>query len=201
MRYKSKVETERHRWLDLAAAIAHIKTIHDCDETELIRDIEAAVCDEKIRWKWEDQKRQPFGSSSLQWVPPISDALPEIWEIDDQKRLKDSTGRFRTFLLLRFALDCCFKEQESPEPLADLGDPPKSEIHKAITTVYDVAKAHGRKPPNIKELPGAVHPLLKARGYQTSGRNIQKLGDCPEHKRRRRLPGKTLASQHRSKRK
>ncbi len=198
MRYISKAETERRRWLDLAAAIVLVKTINNhCEESQAIRDIEAAVPDGRIPWKWEDQRRQPLGSSSLQWVPPISDMLPNVWKLDKQKRLEDSTGRFRTFLLLRFALNCCFKEQESPEPPAGFGEPPKSEIHKAITAVYNDAEAHGRKPPNIKELPGAVQPLLKARGYQTSSRNIQILGDCPEHKRRRRPPGKTLASQHR----
>jgi hypothetical protein len=68
-------------------------------------------------------------------------------------------------------------------------------IIEAIRCAYDAAEAAGTKPPNIKELPAAVQPLLQRKGFWASGRRIQELGDAEEFKRRRRLPGKTVASE------
>jgi hypothetical protein len=84
----------------------------------------------------------------------------------------------------------------SPE---ELKRAPDTIINQAIGDAYDAADAAGTKPPNIKELPAAVHPLLERKGFRASGRQIQKLGEAPEFKRRRRPPGKTVASERRKK--
>jgi hypothetical protein len=76
---------------------------------------------------------------------------------------------------------------------------PDAIINQAIRRAYDAADAAGTKPPNIKELPAAVHPLLEQKGLRTSGRRIQQLGDDEEFKSRRRPPGKTVASDRRKK--
>ena len=116
MRYISKAEKERHRWLDLAAATACLRTINHCEEQDAIGDVEAAVREGMISCKWEDQKQQPFGSiGPISWAPPISDMLPDTWELDGHKRLKDTTGRFRRLLLLKSDFDRCFKEQDQPQ--------------------------------------------------------------------------------------
>jgi hypothetical protein len=65
----------------------------------------------------------------------------------------------------------------------------------AIRCAYDAAQASGSKPPNIKELPAAVQPLLQQQGFSASGRHIQQLGEAEEFERRRRQPGKTVASE------
>jgi hypothetical protein len=68
-------------------------------------------------------------------------------------------------------------------------------VIEAIRWAYDAAEDEGRKPPNIKELSAAVQPFLQERGFSASGRHIQQLGEDEEFKRRRRRPGKTVASE------
>jgi len=70
-------------------------------------------------------------------------------------------------------------------------------VIEAIRRAYDAAEAARSKPPNIKELPAAVQPFLQ--GFYASGRRIQQLGDAEEFERRRRRPGKTVASERRKK--
>jgi hypothetical protein len=70
-------------------------------------------------------------------------------------------------------------------------------VHAAIETVYDAACADGAKPPNIRELPAAVLPLLKDKGYRASQKFIQTIGESPEFKARRRSPGATLTNERR----
>jgi len=72
---------------------------------------------------------------------------------------------------------------------------PRSVIHKAIKAAYDNAEADGSKPPNIKELPAVVRPLLEAKGYNASGKLIMLLGSAEQHARRRRPPVKTVRSE------
>ena len=72
-------------------------------------------------------------------------------------------------------------------------------VIEAIRCAYDAAEAAGTKPPNIKELPAAVQPLLQQKGFFASKRRIMQLGEDEEFKRRRRLPGKTVASERRKK--
>jgi hypothetical protein len=69
-------------------------------------------------------------------------------------------------------------------------------IIEAIRCAYDAAEAARGKPPNIKELPAAVQPFLRQKGFSASGRHIGQLGDAEEFKMRRRPPGKTVASEH-----
>jgi hypothetical protein len=68
-------------------------------------------------------------------------------------------------------------------------------VIEAIRDAYDAAEKAGTKPPNIKELPAAVQPLLQQKGFYCSGRRIMQLGDAEEFTRRRRRPGKTLKSE------
>jgi hypothetical protein len=72
--------------------------------------------------------------------------------------------------------------QERPAPTAM--------IIEAIGCAYDAAEAARRKPPNIKELPAAVQPFLRQKGFSASGRHIEQLGDAEELKMRRHPPGK-----------
>jgi hypothetical protein len=71
------------------------------------------------------------------------------------------------------------------------------EIDFAITAVYDEAAQIGGKPPNIKELSKPVQAKLAAIGRAASGALIMEIGDRQEHKKRRRRPGKTIASEKR----
>jgi hypothetical protein len=72
---------------------------------------------------------------------------------------------------------------------------PNAIIGEAIQAVYDATNAAGEKPPNIRELPAAVMPLLEKKGYSASARLIQELGGDPRFKDRRRPPGKTVSSE------
>lgn len=72
---------------------------------------------------------------------------------------------------------------------------PLTEIHAAISAVYDQAEILGEKPPNMRELPVDVLRLLKAKGYVASARFISELCKAPQHARRRRPPGKTVRSE------
>jgi hypothetical protein len=80
----------------------------------------------------------------------------------------------------------------------DLRRAPDPEIHKAITKAYDDAKAAGTKPPNVIEIINPVQALLRAAGYQATGLHIRDLASADQHKKRRRKPGKTIASEKRS---
>jgi hypothetical protein len=66
-----------------------------------------------------------------------------------------------------------------------------------MRSVCNAEQAAGRKQPNIKELSAAVQPLLQRKGFRASRRWIEKLAEAPEFKRRRRPPGKTVASERR----
>jgi hypothetical protein len=89
-------------------------------------------------------------------------------------------------------------QAESPVKLLKLA--PRVTVQEAIKAAYDAADAAGGKPPNIKELPAAVLPLLEQNGYSASARFIQELGNAPAFKVRRRSPGKTVSSERRAQR-
>ena len=72
---------------------------------------------------------------------------------------------------------------------------PTAMIIEAIRRAYNAAEAARRKPPNIKELPAAVQPFLRQKGFSASGRHIEQLGDVEEFKKLRRPPGKTIKSE------
>jgi hypothetical protein len=83
---------------------------------------------------------------------------------------------------------------EGPEPTKQaepLKPAPESEIRKAIDAVYNDAEAAGEKPPNLKQLPKKVRPLLK--GYQVSDRRIMDVGR--NYGDRRRKPGATIRNE------
>jgi hypothetical protein len=60
-------------------------------------------------------------------------------------------------------------------------------LRNVIAAVYEKGQ------PNINQLPDAVRPRLKKLGYEASGRQIKKIGEEPEFKRRRRAPGQKLS--------
>jgi hypothetical protein len=86
------------------------------------------------------------------------------------------------------------KPDDTSEELRRARDP---QIDAAITAVYDKAEKTGAKPPNIRELPEPVQKELREKGRAASGMQIMRLADDEKHRRRRRKPGKTLASEKR----
>jgi hypothetical protein len=88
--------------------------------------------------------------------------------------------------------------QAAGSPVKLLKLAPRATIREAIKAAYDAADAAGGKPPNIKELPAAVLPLLEQKGYSASARFIQELGNAPAFKVRRRTAGKTVSSERRA---
>jgi hypothetical protein len=72
-----------------------------------------------------------------------------------------------------------------------------SMIDTEISDAYSAAERAGQKPPNIKEIAKVVQDGLLAKGYQASVPKIQKLAEAEKHKRRRRKPGATVASEKR----
>jgi hypothetical protein len=88
--------------------------------------------------------------------------------------------------------------QAAPSPVKLLKQAPRAMVQEAIKAAYDTTDAVGGKPPNIKELPTAVLPLLEQKGYGASARLIQELGSSPAFKVRRRSPGKTVSSERRA---
>jgi hypothetical protein len=77
----------------------------------------------------------------------------------------------------------------------ELRPAPHREIHKAITAAYDQAEAADEKPPNLREIVPLVQAILRAGGYEASGRRIQENAGDDRHNNRRRKPGKTVASE------
>jgi hypothetical protein len=49
----------------------------------------------------------------------------------------------------------------------------------------------------VKEIIAPVQLRLNAKGYEASGRRIQRLADANKHKNRRRRPGITMKSEKR----
>jgi hypothetical protein len=80
----------------------------------------------------------------------------------------------------------------APDDLRPASD---RQIHVAITTVYNEAERTGTKPPNIKEVREPVQHELRKTRHTASGNHIMRLAGVPQHNRRRRKPGKTLASE------
>ena len=90
------------------------------------------------------------------------------------------------------------ENQPSRSP-GQLKPAPDRIIIEANRCAYKVAEAARTKPPNIKELPAAVQPLLQQKGFFASKRRIMQLGEAEEFKSSRRRPGKTVASERRKK--
>jgi hypothetical protein len=62
-------------------------------------------------------------------------------------------------------------------------------IRAEIMDVYDDARNHGTKPPNINELPTLVRSALATKGYAASGAQIKAIGEEDEFKKRRGAVG------------
>jgi hypothetical protein len=77
---------------------------------------------------------------------------------------------------------------------------PDNLIRSVIQKVYDDQQARDEKPPNIKGLRKIVLPLVRAKGYEASGRRVEEIGSEPVFKKRRRTPGKTVKSERARKR-
>ena len=77
---------------------------------------------------------------------------------------------------------------------------PAPKIIDTITEVYDTAKSTGAKAPNLVEIVKPVQERLRATGYVASGKQIQNLASAKQFEGRRRKPGKTVASETRSRR-
>jgi hypothetical protein len=88
--------------------------------------------------------------------------------------------------------------ETAEEPPRELQQATRVIVHAAIEAVYNDAGAKREKPPNIKELPDAVLPLLKDKGYRASKRFIQTIGESPEFADRRRSPGATVYNERRA---
>jgi hypothetical protein len=71
---------------------------------------------------------------------------------------------------------------------------PDGIVRTQITAVYDDADKGGPRP-NIKQLPNAVQPRLENLGYNTSGRQIMKIGKEKQFNHRRRKPGEKITKQ------
>jgi hypothetical protein len=91
--------------------------------------------------------------------------------------------------------DATKRETQPSRSQVELKPAPDRIVIEEIRRAYDAAEDAGRKPPNIRELPATVQPFLQQKGFSASGRRIQQLGDDEEFKRRRRPPGKTVASE------
>jgi hypothetical protein len=94
------------------------------------------------------------------------------------------------------------KEATAPAPPAIVPTSPKkaascSKIDQAMTTVFDNAERAGEKSPNLTEIIAPVQAILRAEGYEASGRQIQKLAAADQHKIRRRKIGPTVANEKR----
>jgi hypothetical protein len=63
-------------------------------------------------------------------------------------------------------------------------------IIEKLRSEYDRAEAAHEKPPNVKEVARAVQLVLRQNGYRASRRQIEKLAEAEEFKRRRWPPGK-----------
>jgi hypothetical protein len=134
-----------------------------------------------------------------------------LWSIGMLKRLLILIGWYRDKIGNRIevkpsqqivtsnspASDVARATQAAASTIVLLKQAPRATVEEAIKAAYDVADAAGDKPPNIKELPAAVQPLLEQRGYSASARSIQELGNAPTFKVRRRSPGKTVSSERR----
>jgi hypothetical protein len=84
-------------------------------------------------------------------------------------------------------------------PPGELRPASEDMIKDEIRSAYDRAEAAREKPPNVKEVSRVVQLSLKQKDRRASRRQIEKLAEAEEFKRRRRPPGRTVASERRKK--
>ena len=68
-------------------------------------------------------------------------------------------------------------------------------IRRSIDAAYDQAEATRQKPPNVNEIGPIVQRGLRSQGLEASKRQIQQIANHADYKKRRRPPGKTVASE------
>jgi hypothetical protein len=73
----------------------------------------------------------------------------------------------------------------------------ESKIDQAIGAEYDRAEREREKPPNLKEIAKQVQVTLRSEGFRASQHQIQGLAEADKYKKRRRLPGRTMAADDR----
>jgi hypothetical protein len=88
--YISDAKRERARWMTLAEMIAYVMKHDDCDHSSATEQLCDAICDGKIRSKWEDRKW--FDSPARFWARI---------RISDAKVADPGTGEWRTLLVLK----------------------------------------------------------------------------------------------------
>jgi hypothetical protein len=93
-------------------------------------------------------------------------------------------------VILRVQFEMVFELTTDAEIAIESKPASDKQIRDAIRAEYDRAEAAEERPPNIKELPKRIQPLLKAQGFEVSGNRIMNIGDDEEFKRRRGSPGK-----------
>jgi len=118
----------------------------------------------------------------LQWYPLIGTYGPITPErVADSKKPK---GDGSVTVAIK-------RDDVSGRPLRPASD---SMIDSAINDTYTEADHAGVKPPNIIEIVAPVQERLRTKGYQASGRQIQRLADANKYRNRRRKPGATVTS-------
>jgi hypothetical protein len=163
-----------------------------------------AYLDEQLQLEKQDLIRdgEPYGG----WIP--IDAKFGHIELDPYRRVR-FVPRVRPWREARYRIveGCDVQVIWPPQPPASQTAPvqrPEDEVHalkgatpsmirNVIGAVYDDADKAKTKPPNINELPAAVQPRLKAKGYAASGRQIKQIGGEQPFKLRRLSPGKQPA--------
>jgi hypothetical protein len=79
-------------------------------------------------------------------------------------------------------------KRRATSPAGNLKPATAPRIRSAIERVYDADDLAGRAPPNLKQLPKRVQPVLERDGYFASQNQIMKIGD--EFKSRRAPAGR-----------
>ena len=74
------------------------------------------------------------------------------------------------------------RESSSGPKAEKLGSASEAQVRSAVRQVYESTRAAGSKPPNIKQLPSYVRPILHKQGVTASGVRIQAVGDQDEFK-------------------
>lgn len=135
MPYISKTQRERARWVTLAEAINHIRTIENLTRDEAWHQLRTAIADNEVLWKWDEpagvlRRENPSRSAKRSAVRPSR--VPKqynrfFWEsaqidftnggrvLDDVGQrcppwllsvmLRDGTVRYRPLLILREAVE------------------------------------------------------------------------------------------------
>jgi hypothetical protein len=162
------------------------------DPRDAEHDLYWAVVDGAVRTRLEGRlltSEEAYALRKKRWSDAEEYALPADLELSvaDAKRFWGQP-------------DDLSSKSLRPTPSKSLRPAPEAMIVKAIRSVYD-AIVPGAKPPNIRELPVLVQPILIEQGFTASARSIQEIGGADEFKGRRRPPGPTLTSERRARRK